>query len=240
MDPSAFGIEERRLILGLDQIRVASDGIGLVTDIIATVTLRGGELALVRVEQASQASAFVDVCVGLIPPLEGSVQFLGHDWTTLPITTINILRGRIGRVFGEQNWLANLSLLDNILLSALHHTRRSVGEIREEAANLAKQFNLPGIPIGYPREFGRVDLQRAACVKAFLGSPSLVILEDPTFGVFPDIMGPLINAIRYVRSMGSAVIWLTCEQVVWMDTSLPATHRYRFAGQEVIKIMGRQ
>lgn len=211
-----------------------------MADITANITLRSGELALVQVEQVRQASAFADVCVGLIPPLDGSVQFLGHDWTKLPIAAINILRGRIGRVFGETNWLDNLSLLDNILLSALHHTRRSFGELRDEAAKLAKRFALPGIPLGYPMDFGPPDLQRAACVRAFLGSPSLVILEDPTFGRFPDMMGLLVNTIRDARSTGSAVIWLTSEQIIWGDTSVPATHRYRLAGHEVVEVTERQ
>ena len=38
------------------------------------------------------------------------------------------------------------------------------------------------------------DLQRAACVRAFLGTPDLVLLERPDEGVYPDIMPPLINA----------------------------------------------
>lgn len=228
------------MVLGLDRIRVAGDGPGSVSGITANITLRGGELALVQVERVRQASAFADVCVGLIPPLDGSVQFLGHDWTKLPMAAISVLRGRIGRVFGDKNWLDSLSLLDNILLSALHHTRHSVGELRDEAAKLAKRFALPGIPIGYPRDFGRADLQRVACIRAFLGSPSLVILEDPTFGVFPDMMGSLINTIRDARSMGSAVMWLTSEQMIWRDTSVPATNRYRLAGPEVIEMTERQ
>ena len=240
MDPSAFGIDDRRLVLGLDHIRVAGDGTESVADITANVRLRGGELAMVQVEQVQQASAFADVCVGLIPPLEGRVQFLGHDWTKLPITAVNVLRGRIGRVFGENNWLDDRSLLDNILLSALHHTGRSVDELREKAAKLANRFALPGIPLGYPIEYRAADLRRAACVKAFLGDPALVILENPTFGMFLDMMGSLVNAIRDARSMGSAVIWLTSEQMVWRDPSVPTTHRYRLADHHMVEVTGRQ
>lgn len=240
MDPSAFGIDERRMVLGLDHIRVAGENTWLVADFTANITLRGGDLALVQVEQVRQASAFADVCIGLIPPLDGRVRFLGHDWAKLPTAAVGVLRGRIGRVFAEKNWLDNLSLLDNILLSALHHTQRSISELRDEAAKLAKRFALPGIPIGYPRDFGRADLRRAACVRAFLGSRPLVILEDPTFGIFPDMREPLINTIRDARSMGSAVMWLTSEQIVWGDRSVPVTHRYRLAGHEMVKVTGRQ
>ena len=84
----------------------------------------------------------------------------------------------------------NLSLLDNVVLRQLHHTHRPFAELRDEAAQLAVRFGLPGFPTGHPQDCLPEDLQRAACAGAFLGSPVLLLLEEPTFGVYPDLLVP--------------------------------------------------
>lgn len=203
------------------------------------MTLRGGELALIDVSELDQASAFADACAGLISPSMGAVCFLGRDWTRLPARTADALRGRIGRLFCRGNWLDHLSLLENILLPALHHTHRPLAELRDEAARLARRFSLPGVPVGRPGEFMQSDLQRAACVRAFLGNPAMIILEEPTAAVYPDIMPVLVNTMREARNRGAAVIWLVEDNKVWRDPSIPATHRYRMAAHELVEVARR-
>ena len=115
---------------------------------------------------------------GIIEPRSGSISFLGRNWAKLPPDQANALRGRIGRVFNTGNWVNHLSVMDNILLPQHHHTRRSVRRLCDEAGLLAEQFGLPGLPLRRPGDLTAADLQRAACVRAFLGRPTLVLLED--------------------------------------------------------------
>ena len=130
-----------------------------------------------------------------------------------------------------------MTLLENILLPQLHHTRRKFVELRDEAVHLAAHFGLPGLPTGLPDDVMRADHQRAACIRAFLGRPSLILLEEPTFGVYPDILPPLINAIRNACDRGCGVIWLTMEDQVWIDPLLPATRRYRLTAHKLMEVV---
>jgi phospholipid/cholesterol/gamma-HCH transport system ATP-binding protein len=139
-------------------------------------------------------------------------------------------------VFATSTWLQHLSLLDNVVLRQLHHTRRSFAELRAEAVQLAAHFGLPGFPAGVPRDVIPEDLQRAACVGAFLGSPALLLLEEPTSGGYLELLVPLIHAIRRARSRGSAVIWLTAAAAIWNDPSIPATGRYRLVGRQFMEM----
>ena len=154
----------------------------------------------------------------------------------LPPDTENALRGRIGRVFAIGNWISHLTLLENILLPQLHHTRRSVEELCEEAGLLAERLGLPGIPAGFPDMCLQADLKIAACIRAFLGRPSLVLLEDPTTEADPEMLPHLINTIREVRGSGAAVIWMIVQDRIWHDRSIPATSRYRFAGRKLVGV----
>ena len=79
----------------------------------------------------------------------------------------------------------------------------------------------------------RQDLQRAACVRAFLGKPVLLILEEPTAGVYPQIMSPLMASIRTARARGAAVLWTTADSQVWNDSGIPATIRGTMSGSQM-------
>lgn len=195
-----------------------------------------GDLVLIQVADLRQAELWADVAVGLLTPERGRVSVLDNDLSALDRETGNWLRGRIGRAFSRGNWMDRLSLLDNVLLCAQHHSDREYDELRAEASALAASFGMPGIPLGMPDGVARVDLQRAACVRAFLGDPLMVILEDPTVGEHEVLARPLMDAIRAVRDRGAAVLWFTPSLDIWRDRSISVSRRYRVAGNELMEV----
>jgi phospholipid/cholesterol/gamma-HCH transport system ATP-binding protein len=230
------GIEERRVILRFDDVALLTDLAARDTSLDVNLNLLGGELALIRVEEQQQGTVLGDACTGLGLPPKGQVSFLGRKWSQLPPDTANALRGRIGRVFARGNWVGHLSLLENVLLPQLHHTRRPLAELRDEAVLLAENFDLPGVPMGYSKGFMPVDLQRMACVRAFIGQPMLILLEEQSEGCFKEMMQNLINAIGEARNRGAGVLWLTSDKFIWRDKSIPATRRYRLAGRQLMEV----
>ena len=230
-------ITERRSILRFEKVKLVAGQRDGGETITLEMNLFGGDLALINIERPRIGSILADACCGLHQAAEGSIFFLSKDWSSLPSDTANALRGRIGRVFTFGNWINRMTLLENILLPQLHHTRRKFVELRDEAVHLAAHFGLPGLPTGLPDDVMRADHQRAACTRAFLGRPSLILLEEPTFGVYPDILPPLINAIRNACDRGCGVIWLTMEDQVWIDPLLPATRRYRLTAHKLMEVV---
>jgi len=202
---------------GLDEFRIQP----------ITLQLLPGEFALIETSEPQRAAWFADLCCGFVRLAEGTVSFLGRDWTATTPDYAAALRGRIGRVFGNVGWIDFLDVATNVLLPQLHHTRRDARELREEAATLASGFGLPGLPIGHPRDLSAKDLARAACIRAFLGEPALLLLESPLQARFADLAAPVLEALTAARQKGSAVIWLTSSDHVWRDQSAPVTHRLR-------------
>lgn len=231
------GITEHRSILRFENVKLVTKQGGGGETVDLKMNLFGGDLALINIERPRFGSMLADACCGLHPATEGSILFLGKDWSALPTDTANALRGRIGRVFNFGNWINRLTLLENILLPQLHHTRRKVVELRDEALHWAEHFGLPGLPAGLPDDMMRSDHQRAACIRAFVGQPSLILLEEPTFGAYPEILPPLINAICEACDRGCGVIWLTLEEQVWNDPILPVTHRYRLTTRKLMEVV---
>lgn len=200
------------------------------------LALSPGELALIEVRNPAWASELADLCCGLIALRSGSVSFLGRDWTRLSERMAAALRGRIGRVHVNGCWIGFAGADLNILLQELHHTSRPVGPLRDVAAELARGFGLPGLPLVRPDALSAADLARAALVRAFLGEPRLVLLEHPVVGHLGELVPPLLNALATARDRGAAAIWFTGSDLVWNDRSFPATLRLRLTERGLIRL----
>jgi phospholipid/cholesterol/gamma-HCH transport system ATP-binding protein len=158
------------------------------------------------------------------------VRFLGRAWSELPADQANALRGRFGQVVRRGAWIPYLSLVDNVLLPQLHHTRRPYDELRAEAVRLATRLGLPGLPTGRPGDLPSTILQRAACVRAFLGTPALIVIGSLAEDLGDDLLAPLVNAMRVARDRDAAVLWFVEDDGLFEDRSLPATRRLRLRG----------
>jgi phospholipid/cholesterol/gamma-HCH transport system ATP-binding protein len=194
---------------------------------VMNLTLEPGDLALIDARDPTQAASFADLCCGLHSPTEGQVHFLQRDWARQPSETADALRGLVGRVMSDPGWLRFLDTGTNILLQQLHHTRMDPEILREDAARLARHFGLPGLPTGPIAELSPGDLLRVGFVRAFLGTPKLIILESPVQGLHQDVVPALVNKLSDVRDLGGAAIWLTRSHLVWDNPTFPATHRMR-------------
>ena len=161
----------------------------------------------------------------------GNVRFVGRDWSDVPHDYAAALRSRIGRVFATGGWLPFLDVETNILLPQLHHTRRGREELRREAQGLAREFGLPGLPLGRVDALAPADLGRAGLVRAFLGEPLLVLLEDPIRGLLAPIAPAVLNRAAITQDRGGAVVWLARSGSARLDPSFAANQRLHLGGE---------
>jgi len=181
------------------------DGAGAGT---MTARFLPGVLSVVRVEPGLRPAPLADMAVGLVEPARGRVLFLGEAWQAAGPEQNLARRARIGRVFWEQGWISNLNVLENVTLPQRHHTRRPVPEIIAEAEALARRFGLERLPAARPARVDPRDLRRAEWVRAFLGNPALVLLEEPLRGAGPEAAPRLFEAVREACARQAAVLWL--------------------------------
>lgn len=185
-----------------------------------------GDLALVRAEDQDMARALVALAAGLIPLAAGRVRLLGQDLATLPRRAAEALRARIGLAPGEGGWLPHLPIADSLLLARRHHGDADPATLGRDATALCRHFGLPGIPEGSPHELSRLDLARAACARAFLGRPALLLLESPLDAEAADaLVAPLRAKLEPVLAAGAAAIWITRSPRAWDDPTFPARQR---------------
>ena len=213
-------------ILNFDAVKSAQL-FGSYSDALLTFALNPGDLVLVDARDLTLASGLADLCCGLGAVESGQVHFMERDWARQSREQADALRGRIGRVLATPAWLPFLDATENILLGQAYHTRRTLAELRAEATGLAREFGLPGLPVGPIGQMNPDDLARAGFVRALLGNPRLILLESPIQGYYTDLLPVLLNRLADLRESGSAAIWLTRSRLVWDNRAFPATQRWR-------------
>lgn len=199
--------------------------------------LAPGELALIQADDESLITRFTELCLGLVPPQSGVVAALGLDWQDLSEVAARRLRGRIGIVSLDGGWAPQHSVADSVILAALQHRVATADELRDRAAELCRRFGLPGLPLQRPGDLSPAQLACAACARAFLARPALLILEAPLRGnTVPELRLPLLEALAMAQP--AACLWLTTSLSVWTDRAVPAAQRLRL-GSHGIEQAGR-
>lgn len=195
-----------------------------------------GELHIFYSPDLGRTVTIVDILLGLSDAGGGDVRFAGRPWRDLHDDEAHRLRGQVGRVMLRGNWLRTRTVMENLLLLLRHHTVLPEDHLREMACDLARHFGLPGLPMLPPDDCPATDLERAACVKAFLGRPQLVILEHPMEHADIGLLPPLMAAVQQLRRRGGAVIWFTRNRTVLEQRSIPADRRYHIVGGHLLDL----
>jgi len=201
MDTANRANSEDQTILKFEEVTIADDRESGREISGVTFGVASGELVLI--EDWSRRFPLADYAEGLISPPSGTVNFRGEDWAALPPAAAARSRGRIGRFFPRSGWVSNLNVDENITLGLRHHSHLPLEEIDEEAVALSERLNLPPPPPIRPALIPEADLTGFQLVRAFLGSPSLIILDRFTPSEYNEALN---NEIDRVRERGAGVL----------------------------------
>lgn len=205
---------------------------GRVAELSVGLKVRPGEFHIISTTSVDDSAAIGDGLMGLSG--RGEVRFLDSNWSSMTANEAGRMRSRIGRIPARGRWLEDRSVLENVLLPQRHHTILSDDVLEEKAARLATAFRLPGIPLQRPQDCLDIDLACAACVRAFLGRPELVILEHPTYGADGTPLEPLLAEAQHVCRRGGGVVWFTRRDRLF--PALAGVKRHRLTGHRLIAL----
>jgi phospholipid/cholesterol/gamma-HCH transport system ATP-binding protein len=160
-----------------------------------------------------------DVASGLIEPDGGEVRFLGNEWRRMGLFTQSAMRGRIGRMFEVEGWVSNLDMFENIALAERHHTSRPDRDLRAEVRELLDRVGMRDCLADRPHMLSPSQRRRAQWVRAFLGTPDLLLLNAPLVDVQLADHPPIFDLIEAARARGAGVIWRSRDPRGWKGRS---------------------
>jgi len=150
-------------------------------------------------------------CVNLLEPIDaGRIVVEGVELTTGGVN-VNRIRQRIGIVFQAYNLFPHMSVLRNVTLAP----RLALGLSKEEAATqaltLLERFGLADKAQNYPDSLSGGQQQRVAIVRALAMQPDLMLLDEVTSALDPELVAEVLEVIRELAAGGMTMVIATHE-----------------------------
>ncbi|MEU6025212.1 amino acid ABC transporter ATP-binding protein [Micromonospora sp. NPDC047134] len=150
-------------------------------------------------------------CINLLEDLhDGTIELDGED-ITAPGVDPDKVRRRIGMVFQSYNLFPHLSVLDNITLAPRRVHRRARAEAEARARELLERVGLGAKADAYPDRLSGGQQQRVAIVRALANSPRLLLLDEVTSALDPELVGEVLTMIRDLKGEGMTMVLATHE-----------------------------
>jgi polar amino acid transport system ATP-binding protein len=163
-------------------------------------------------------------CVNLLEAVDEGRIFLGGEEITAPDVDENRARQRIGIVFQAFNLFPHMSVLDNVTLGPRKALRMPKGEAEGRATELLARFGLSDRRADYPDRLSGGQQQRVAIVRALAMRPEVMLLDEVTSALDPELVAEVLNVIRELAEGGMTMLIATHE----MGFARDIAHRVAF------------
>ena len=150
-------------------------------------------------------------CINLLETVDDGVIRLDGDDITDPRADVDDVRKRLGIVFQAYNLFPHLTVLQNITLAPRRVHRVARREAEERALALLDRFGLAPKAGEYPDRLSGGQQQRVAIVRAVVNSPRLLLLDEVTAALDPELVGEVLAVVRELAEQGMTMVIATHE-----------------------------
>src|SRR5439155_10027227 len=158
-------------------------------------------------------------CVNRLEPIDAGRIVLGGDEITAPGNDLNRVRRRIGIVFQAFNLFPHMTVLRNVTLGPTKARGVSQAEAEAEATALLERFGLADKRDDYPDRLSGGQQQRVAIVRALAMRPELMLLDEVTSALDPELVAEVLNVIRELAEGGMTMLIATHEMSFARDVA---------------------
>jgi polar amino acid transport system ATP-binding protein len=150
-------------------------------------------------------------CVDLLETVDdGVIELEGRDIAD-PRIDADAVRARMGIVFQAFNLFPHLSVLDNLTLAPRKVHRRPQAEAEAAALDMLERVGLRDRATAYPDELSGGQQQRVAIARALVNDPVLMLFDEVTSALDPELVGEVLGLIRDLKGEGMSMIVATHE-----------------------------
>jgi polar amino acid transport system ATP-binding protein len=150
-------------------------------------------------------------CLNLLEDVDdGAIRFEGREVSD-PRVDRRDVRSRMGMVFQAYNLFPHLTVLDNCTLAPRKVHGLSKAEAEQRARDLLAQFGLADQAAKHPDRLSGGQQQRAALVRALCTHPTLLLLDEITAALDPELVGEVLGIVRDLATSGTTMVIATHE-----------------------------
>ena len=150
-------------------------------------------------------------CINLLEPVNGGRVFIEGEEITARGIDVNRIRQRVGIVFQAFNLFPHMTVLRNVTLGPIEALGTSKSEAEMLATELLHRFGLADKRDDYPDRLSGGQQQRVAIVRALAMKPDVMLLDEVTSALDPELVAEVLNVIRELAAGGMTMVIATHE-----------------------------
>ena len=190
---------------------LAIDNIGL--------KIRKGEFVFITGPSGAGKTTLLRLIFGAERPTEGQILIDGINLTRINRKKLDLLRRRIGFVFQDFKLLPNRTVYQNVAL-AMEVVGERPGIIKKKTHQALRAVELLKKEKAFPLQLSGGEQQRVAIARAIINDPLILIADEPTGNLDPDITSEIMVLFRSINLKGTTVVIATHSRELLQDTGL--------------------
>ena len=183
------------------------------------LSVEKGEIVSVIGPSGSGKSTLLRVLVGLLLPSSGNVVLDGRAVDYRDKKNLKALRDRVAIVFQQFNLFQNLNAIGNGTIAPIKIKRRDRAEVAREAEKLLARVGLGDKLDAYPDELSGGQQQRVAIARALALKPEILLLDEITSALDPELVNEVLDTIRALAGEGMTMLIVSHEMTFVREIS---------------------
>jgi polar amino acid transport system ATP-binding protein len=175
------------------------------------LSVEKGEIVSLIGPSGSGKSTLLRVLMGLLPPERGNVRLDGNVVDYGKAAAVRALRSDIAIVFQQYSLFQNMTVIDNVTIAPTRIKRRPREEVQQHAIKLLTRVGLAHRLNAYPDELSGGQQQRVAIARALALNPKILLLDEITAALDPELVSEVLETIRELSSDGMTMLIVSHE-----------------------------
>ena len=198
------------------------------------IDIKKGEVVCIIGPSGSGKSTFLRTLNLLEEPTNGKIFFEGTDITD-PKTNVNLHRQKMGMVFQQFNLFPHMTVLKNMTIAPMKLLKLSKADAEKRALELLERVGLMDRALSYPSQLSGGQKQRVAIVRALCMQPDVMLFDEPTSELYPEMVGEVLEVMKSLANDGMTMAVVTHE----MGFAREVADRVLFIDQGIIMEQGK-
>lgn len=172
--------------------------------------INDGDFAFVVGPSGAGKSTMIKLILKEINPSSGTVFVNGYHLGKLKQRQVPALRRTIGFVFQDFRLIPSMTVYENIAF-VLRVIDAPISYIKKRVAYVIDLVGLQDKAKNYPNELSGGEMQRVAIARALVNDPQLIIADEPTGNIDPELSYEIVDLLREINECGTTILMVTHE-----------------------------
>jgi polar amino acid transport system ATP-binding protein len=183
------------------------------------LTVEKGEVVSLVGPSGSGKSTLLRVLVGLTAPTSGEVLVAGERIDYGDKASLRKARDRMAIVFQQYNLFQNMNVMRNVTIAPVEIRKRPRSEVEEDAKRILARMGLADKLKAYPDQLSGGQQQRVAIARALALKPEILLLDEVTSALDPELVNEVLDAIRGLAGEGMTMLIVSHEMAFVREVS---------------------